>query len=176
MKIIFVRHGKTTEKGSNWLIKRGRMQVRELAKKLKRFKIDKIYSSDLARTKQTAKIISNELKLPVTLTSALREHRGKILRENKKSWTKKEKEQFNELKSFLKEISKKPNRNETVLLIDHGNTNRLIIAHFLKMSTKKLLFFRQKNSCINMIYWMDKFKNWRLEIMNNYSHLPKKLR
>lgn len=176
MKIIFIRHGKTTEKGSNWLIKRGRMQVTELAKKLKIFKIDKIYSSDLARAKQTAKIISNELKLPVILTSALREHKGKILRENKKSWTKKEKKQFNELKSFLKEISKKPNKDETILLIDHGNTNRLIISNFLKMGTKKLLFFRQKNSCINMIYWTDKFKNWRLEIMDDYSHLPKKLR
>jgi len=176
MKIIFVRHGKTTEKGSNWLIKRGRMQIKELAKKLKRFKIDKIYASDLARAKQTAKIISNELKLPVILTSSLREHSSKILRENKKYWNKEEKEQFKELKSFLKEISKKPNKDETILLIDHGNTNRLIISHFLKMSTKKLLFFRQKNSCINMIYWTEKFKNWRLEIMNDYSHLPEKLK
>lgn len=176
MKIIFVRHGKTSEKGSNWLIRRGRMQVKRLAKKLKRFKIDKIYVSDLARAKQTAKIISNELKLPIILTSSLREHRGKILRENKKYWNKEETKQFNELKSFLKEISKKPNKNETILLVDHGNTNRLIISHFLKISTKKLLFFRQKNSCINMIYWMDKFKNWRLEIMNDYSHLPEKLK
>jgi broad specificity phosphatase PhoE len=176
MRIIFVRHGKTTEKESNWLIRRGRMQAKELAKKLKRFKIDKIYASDLARAKQTAKIVSNELKLPVTLISSLREHRGRILKENKKYWNKEERKQFNELKSFLKEISKKPNKDETILLIDHGNTNRLIISHFLKMSTKKLLFFRQKNSCINMIYWTDKFKNWRLEIMNDYSHLSEKLK
>ena len=176
MKIIFVRHGKTTEKGSNWLIRRGRMQVKELAKKLKRFKVDKIYASDLSRAKQTAKIISNELKLPVTLTSSLREHRGKILKENKKYWDKEEKDQFKELKSFLKEISKKPDKDEAILLVDHGNTNRLIISHFLKMGTKKLLFFSQKNSCINMIYWTEKFKNWRLEIMNDYSHLPEKLK
>jgi broad specificity phosphatase PhoE len=127
MKIIFVRHGKTTEKGSNWLIRKGRMQVVELAKKLKKFKIDKIYSSDLTRAKQTAKIISKELKLPVTITPALREYSTKVLRENKKYWTKEKKEQFNQFKSFLKEISKKPNKNETILLVDHGNVNRLII-------------------------------------------------
>lgn len=171
--MILVRHGRTSERGGNdWLIKGGRKQVSFLAKRLKKFKIDKIYSSDLARATQTSKIISKELKLPIEITSDLREYPVNILKKNKKNWVKEEIEQFKKLKSFLKKISKKPEKKEKILLISHGITNRLIISYFLNVSYKKMLFFRQKNTCMNIIYWSDYSKNWRLETMNDYSHLP----
>ncbi|GBE20245.1 phosphoserine phosphatase 1 [archaeon BMS3Abin17] len=174
MKIIFVRHGKTIEGAKkNWLVKRGRIQANFLAKRLKEFKIDKVYSSDLARAKQTAKIISKELKLPITLTSDLREYKIESMRRNKKDWESSEIKQFNELKSFLKKISKKPDKTLTVLLVCHGFTNRFIISHFLNINHKKLFFFRQKNTGINIVYWANKFKNWRLDVMNDFSHLQK---
>jgi len=57
MKVIFVRHGKTREgKDKEGLIKEGKKQALLLAKKFKNVKISKIYSSDLKRAKETAKI------------------------------------------------------------------------------------------------------------------------
>ncbi len=177
MKLIFVRHGKTSERGGDsFLIKRGRKQVVFLAKRLKKFKIDKIYSSDLARAKQTAKIISKELELPITITSDLREYSIDLLKKNKKNWTKEEIKQFKRLRSFLRKISKKPEKTENILLISHGITNRLIISYFLNILYKKMLSFRQKNTCMNIIYWANYSKNWRLETMNDYSHLPPELK
>jgi len=56
MKLFLIRHGHTEIiNGEAKLSEKGILQSKELAKKLKNLKIDKIYSSDLERTKKTAK-------------------------------------------------------------------------------------------------------------------------
>ena len=45
------------------LIKKGERRIKEVAKKLKKKKINLIFSSDLLRAKQTALIVGKELKL-----------------------------------------------------------------------------------------------------------------
>lgn len=66
MKILFIRHGETTDnlKGSKSpvlskadLTEKGMQQAHELAKVLKQYKIEKIYSSPMLRTKHTAEIM-----------------------------------------------------------------------------------------------------------------------
>ncbi len=55
------------------LTAKGRTQVKEAAARLKKEKIDLIFSSDVLRTKETAEMISAELGLPVTYDARLRE-------------------------------------------------------------------------------------------------------
>jgi broad specificity phosphatase PhoE len=79
--ILFVRHGET-----DWnrerrvqghadrpLNETGRAQARELAARLAGESIDAIYSSDLARARETARIVSEPHRLGVTAIQDLRE-------------------------------------------------------------------------------------------------------
>ncbi len=51
----------------------GRRQAQQLAEELEREEIDAIYSSDLARARETAQIVGERLALPVELDPELRE-------------------------------------------------------------------------------------------------------
>ena len=88
MKIFLIRHGEDDERyKGGWnrlpLISRGKRQVSKLAnyleKRQKDFKIEKIISSDIVRTRQTAKIINNKLHLPIEYTRKLREMNNGVL-------------------------------------------------------------------------------------------------
>lgn len=52
----------------------GKLQAKELSKKLKNINFDAIFSSDLIRTKQTAEILALERKLAVETTDIIREN------------------------------------------------------------------------------------------------------
>lgn len=87
MRIFLVKHGKDDENyRGGWsdmpLMEEGKEQVRKLAdflEKNEKYKIEKIISSDLERTKQTTKIINEKLNVIVEYTERLREiNNGKI--------------------------------------------------------------------------------------------------
>ena len=81
------------------------------------------------------------------------------------------------LKKLLSELSKEKEKNETILIVAHGITNRIIIGHFLEIPLKRqLLFFRQHNTCINSLFWDKEHGNWGMYCMNDISHLPDKLK
>ncbi|MFH1894294.1 MAG: class I tRNA ligase family protein [Patescibacteria group bacterium] len=61
------------EKTPLFLTKKGKGQIKRAAGKLKKEKIDLIFSSDLSRTKQTAEIVAKELGLTVKFDKRLRE-------------------------------------------------------------------------------------------------------
>ena len=50
----------------------GQKQIKEIAKKLEKQKIDLIFTSDLLRTKQTAEIIGKKLKIKPKIDKRLR--------------------------------------------------------------------------------------------------------
>jgi broad specificity phosphatase PhoE len=80
MRLILIRHGLTDYnlKGRYYgfkdlgLNRIGRDQAREIKMKLKRYKIDRVYCSDLKRSWQTAKIIFTE-SCPIVKRKNLRE-------------------------------------------------------------------------------------------------------
>lgn len=81
---FIIRHGQSVfnEKhfhqgwiSGNPLTKKGIVQIKEAAEKLKDKKIDLIYSSPLLRAKQTANIIAKNLNLPVNYSSKLKDYR-----------------------------------------------------------------------------------------------------
>jgi broad specificity phosphatase PhoE len=83
-RYFLVRHGQSirniTKVSSCWpetikypLTPKGRKDIARTAKKLKNKKIDLIFASDLLRTRQTAVIISKEIKVKVKTDSRLRD-------------------------------------------------------------------------------------------------------
>lgn len=58
------------------LTERGKIQAEKTAEYLDKFKIDKAYSSDLLRAKETAEIIAKRQNLKITTRKALREIDG----------------------------------------------------------------------------------------------------
>lgn len=88
MKIYIIRHGQDDDSvrggWSNFpLVDLGIQQSNQLADELlvnkDKYKIGKIYSSDIVRAKQTADIIAGKLNLPVELTPEFREVNNGLL-------------------------------------------------------------------------------------------------
>lgn len=79
--LLLVRHGETDWNAEGRLQGHtdrplsdyGRRQAQQLAEELEREEIDAIYSSDLARARETAQIVGERLALPVELDPELRE-------------------------------------------------------------------------------------------------------
>lgn len=80
-RIFFVRHGEVNNPKKIWygrlprfgLSSEGKKQMLETAKQLCKNKIDAIYASPLLRAKQSAKIISNILNLPINYSEDISE-------------------------------------------------------------------------------------------------------
>ena len=87
MKIIFVRHAEKETEGENPnLTKKGINQAKWVSRRLQKIKINKFYSSDLNRAKQTAEIISKKIKLKPIIEESLNEFEGKIFKNDKSKW------------------------------------------------------------------------------------------
>lgn len=177
MEIIFIRHAEKDKTGEDpYLTKRGVKQSKYLAKKLKKDKFNEFYCSDMNRAKQTAKIISKKIRIAPKIEKSLNEFESEMITKNKNKWNKEEKKHYNKLISFLKKITKNPDEDKLVLIISHGLTNRIILSYFMNLNLKRTIQFRQGEGGVNSIYWIEKFKNWRLKIWNDNNHIPKRLR
>jgi len=166
---FILRHGETTyqtkKKGMmySWpesipikLTKKGEKQIKAIAKKLKKTRIDLIYSSDIFRARQTAEIVANELSLKVIFDSRLRDinlgiyHGGskkEFYREfpdPKKRFSKRPKggESWSDCKkrmlNFIREIDKKY-KNKKILIVGHGDPLWLLEGAMKGLSETELL-------------------------------------
>ncbi|MFA5061027.1 MAG: histidine phosphatase family protein [Candidatus Pacearchaeota archaeon] len=176
MEILFIRHGEK-EKGieNPGITKKGIKQVKYLNKKLKKQKFDELYCSDKLRAKQTAAYVSKVVKLKPKVEESLNEFDGEVIKTPQKHWNKEQKEKYSKLKIFLKSFTEKANSNKRILIVAHGNTNRLILALLLELELKNLIRLQQSETAMNEIYWVERFGNWRLRYWNDTSHLTKKL-
>ena len=183
MKILLVRHGesehnsgKSANKDSS-LTKKGKSQAEHLGKKLRKekIKIDKIYTSNLIRSKQTAEIISKIIKVPIKKSlEELNEYPSANLRNKIKIFFN---ARIKKLRNLLNSIAKDKEKNKTIPIVAHGVTNRIIIGHLLEIPLgKQLLRLWQHNTAVSVLIWNKNFKNWGLESMNDVNHLPKNLK
>jgi isoleucyl-tRNA synthetase len=119
------------------LTTKGRKEISELVKNLKKEKIDLIFSSDLLRTKETAEIASREIGVKVNFDKRLREiifgeFEGKSTKDwraeflgTKRGFTNPPEggESFGEVKlrvfDFIKELEKKY-KGKKILIVSHG--------------------------------------------------------
>ncbi|MEK7624322.1 MAG: class I tRNA ligase family protein [Patescibacteria group bacterium] len=147
-RYVILRHGEAEsnrkkflscwpEKKPVKLTDKGEKQIKKAAQFLKRKNIELIFSSDLQRTKETAKIVSEKIKVPVQFDERLREYNigefnGQSIKkfgefENEKinlfSKTPKEGENLDDVRkrmmSFILELEKK-HKNKNILIIGHG--------------------------------------------------------
>lgn len=177
MKLYLVRHAEKESEGENPdLTKKGIKQAKYLTRKLKKIKFDEFYCSGLNRAKQTSEIISKSIKIKPKIEPSLNEYESSDIKKDEKNWTRDEKSRKKRLYSFIDKITKKPNVDKNILIISHGITNRIIMAHLLDLPLKRMIIFRQNETGINRLSWSEKFKNWQLEKMNDYSHIPGKLK
>jgi len=177
MELIFIRHAEKEKTGEDpYLTNKGIKQATFIAKRLKKEELDGIYCSDMNRAKQTTEAVSKKIRIKPKIEKSLNEFKSEVLLKNKKDWNKEEKDHYKELISFLKKITKKPSDKKSILIIAHGITNRIILSYFLNLNLKRIIQFRQTEGGINSIYWVEKFKNWRLKIWNDNNHIPIKLR
>ncbi len=97
MRLYFVRHGESeanllhefSNRGlKHGLTAKGHTQALDLAAKLKRLTVARLYTSPLLRAVQTAEILAQELGLMYTITDALREYDCGILegKSDAESW------------------------------------------------------------------------------------------
>ncbi len=176
MEIVFVRHGeKIKEEGDLSLSENGITQAKNLAKRLSKEKFDEIYSSNLNRAKETTKFVSEEIKLNPIIDECLNEFESNLLKINEDDWDEGSRIHYNNLKKFLSNFTSRADEDKRILIIAHGITNRLILAIMLELELKNLIRFRLLETGISEIYWMPKFRNWRLKYWNDVSHQPKEL-
>jgi len=125
------------EKRYNPLTAEGKKQIKKIIPVLKKKKIDLIFSSDLLRTKQTAKLIADSLGVKINFDKRLREmefgvFNGKdeekwkgFFRDRLKRFVKRPQKGENyrdirkRMNNFFKAINKK-HKNKNILIVSHG--------------------------------------------------------
>jgi len=166
-RYFLLRHGDTTWTRTDLiyplfdsqkvkLTKVGRKQIFTVAKRLKKESIDKIYSSDFYRTKQTAEIVAKELNLRVNFDKRLRDinlgiYHGKTKEQFYRDFPNLAKrfrigppkgESWDTVKrrmgDFLREIEKKY-WNKNILIVSHGDPLWLLEGVARRLTNQQLL-------------------------------------
>lgn len=153
MNLYLVRHGETIENlngvltghlhGS--LTKTGIDQSVELAEELQKIQLARIYSSDLGRCKEMAKIIAKVLRInSITYTPKLREFNFGDLAGRKRVQVQ------NILDNFLEDLSLKTESSESILDLQKRLKN-FITSVFKKYKNKNILFVTHSTTIKNII-------------------------
>ncbi len=201
MKIILIRHGQTFENVKNIcqgqapgkLTKKGKQQSLHIAQNLKSIKFDIIFSSDLARAKDTTKeILKVHKKTQTIYTKELRELKKGIFEkkpakffDSERKKTKKELWQFKpkggeswheaykRAKKFYGFLRKNYG-NKTVLLVSHSTFIGILISAIMNIHFKNALSFEehQTHECINEIN-VDKKGRGTLRTIHCEKHVKK---
>ena len=169
--------GKTQGHGNSDLTQKGENQALELAKSIKEYPIDYIYSSDLGRAVQTSQIISNEIGIKVNKTQALREMgfgdwEGLLIDEIKKNHAKTYEIWRNQphlvnipngenlhiikdrVDNFIKDLNEKYD-NKHILLVSHSVTVRVMLLSFLNSEMENIYRIKQDNTALNIVEYRD---------------------
>ncbi|MCT4604955.1 MAG: histidine phosphatase family protein [Marinisporobacter sp.] len=198
-KLYLVRHGQTKwniesrAQGSKnvELTDEGRNQAILLAERMKNYRIDAIYSSDLDRAYETAKILGNTLNIEVKKIDGLREMsfgewEGLTNEEIQKDY----KEHYTVWRNDphkanipggekLLDVQKrglaaiyrivKENKNKNIIVVSHGVTIKSIILGVMDIDLSYFYKIRQDNTSMNLI----EYKSYGpvLVTLNNTSHL-----
>jgi broad specificity phosphatase PhoE len=159
-EVFFIRHGKTNSNAlsliqgqtSGSLNKEGILQISKITDKISGEKIELIISSDLARAKQSAKILSNKLGAPVVYSKLIREKDNGLFtgcRSKDVSWNELEgkyedrkapegeslKEVYFRAKKFINKLESL--RVERILVVSHGTILKIIRGIYLKFSIEE---------------------------------------
>lgn len=198
MRLILIRHGETDDNSQNRycgfrdpsLNNKGIYQARCLAARLRDVGIDKVYSSDLNRAYETARIIFEnqfiekmvefrEINFGIfeglTHEEIIRRYPA-IYRQwldDLKSVKIPEGESLSDLNKRVKEklsFILSQHRNRTIALVAHGGPIKIILCHALRYDLENFWQIEQESCALNII----DYSNGRLPVvvrMNDTSHL-----
>jgi len=175
------------------LTPKGMKQAARLAVRMKNFKIDKIYSSDLGRAYSTTVEITKHLKTKIVSDPRLREiHLGtwegmtpaevdELYDRGYQKWLKKPSEcripKSERLTSFRKRITGRvreialANPKKTVLLVTHGGAITAMLSEWLKADFDTLLLnLHIENTSLLFAEFTE--KRIRIHGINDTAHLP----
>ncbi len=180
-RLYLVRHGELVT-SKEWryvghsdveLNETGKKQIRNLSNRLSSEQIDMIFSSNLKRTIESAKIIGNKLELINEPISELKEidlgvwegltleeiedkYPADLLKrsEDIKDFRVSNGESFSDVKKRvipkIMDIVKK-NIGKRILVVSHGGVNRIIIADALGLDINNISRLEQNYACLNII-------------------------
>jgi broad specificity phosphatase PhoE len=156
----FVRHGESegnaarifTGQTDSPLTARGRQQAAAVADELAKVSFDRIVSSDLSRTRDTAEVIAKRHGLPVEVVPELREinvgdQTGKTFDETRGlpiwndggfvAWPGGEtlEQVLARTLGALDRLTRE-SPGKTILVVGHGGVNRILLSHFLGILPK----------------------------------------
>jgi broad specificity phosphatase PhoE len=198
MRLYLARHGETESnnkkiiqgQADTKLNEVGKQQAKNLARVLKDKKIEKIYSSDLSRARETAEIINGELNVELVLTKKLREldmgnWEGKSFLELQKipdfkKWVTAPTtfddvrggetllELRNRIVGFLSEI--KNEKEENILIVSHGIALTTFILSILDSPMDNIWKLRVNNASLSIVKYLETFDTWVVEKFNDFNH------
>ncbi|OIO39062.1 MAG: hypothetical protein COT00_00750 [Candidatus Omnitrophica bacterium CG07_land_8_20_14_0_80_50_8] len=177
------------------LTAKGLNQARRLSLKIKKIRVDKIYSSDLGRAYATTLEIVRHTKLPIVRESLLREIRlgawegmtpeevDNLYDQGYQKWLKKPSSikipKAESLEVFKTRVTKcvraiaRANRGRTVLIVTHGGVITALLSEWLKADFDHLLLNLQiDNTSLTLVDETE--KHVRLKTINDTSHLTEK--
>lgn len=198
-KVIFVRHGETTWNHSGRyqghsdipLNEKGLQQAELVAQRLAGKTISAIYSSDLRRALQTAEVIATQHSLFPMVLPEFREvnfglWEGLTYEKIMAVWP-----------EVLSEIYSKPgstiipegesfydvqrrtmiglekcianHHDETIVIVSHGGTMRVLLCDALGLAIENMWSFRQDSTAINIVEYLDTTKV--VSLVNDTCHL-----
>jgi len=180
-KIFLIRHGqtewnlkgKTQGKQDSNLTEKGINDAKLLAKRLMEEHIDVIYSSTLKRAKDTAKIISDELYMPILYDDGLvelnyGEWEGLTIEEIRAKYPEELDNWFNrphlaifpmgeELQKAQERIVRtfnnivNSNKDKNILIVGHSTMIKLLLLNLLDMNLSGYNRLKQSNCALNVI-------------------------
>jgi len=200
LRVLFVRHGETQSniehrymgQDDSPLTPIGIAQAEAVAKRLAKYQVDAIYSSDLGRAARTSEIISQACRLPVVRDKRLRERHAGLLQGKLEADARiKHAKVFAEIErmgaeyvfpgggesglqieermaSFLNEI-RENHSGKTIVAITHGGILRVLLWHILKFPYDTIFRLRSDNTSISAFSFSD--NQWILEFWNDTGHL-----
>ncbi|NLV36992.1 MAG: histidine phosphatase family protein [Clostridiaceae bacterium] len=199
MNIFLIRHGQKMEADKNHealgLTEEGFKQADLVGRRLQKYSIGKIYSSNMKRAIQTAEGINKYLGVEIITKPELREiHMGdcdlygwRYLEENYPLFIEEfRKHKFDlhyppngecgedvwqRAKNVISEIIKTDFRN--VAVVTHGGVIRSLICGLLKIDQNKRFFLGSppENCSITMIKYNKSDKEFYIHSFNDYAHL-----
>jgi len=180
------------------LTEKGVWQAKRLARRLEGVQIDSVYCSDLKRARRTAEIIFKDRGIDIITNPKFREinfgaWEGYTFEEVKakfgygdkfNSWLENIKVEVNipqgeslvnlndrviaELSNVLKK-HEKIDKDETIALVCHGGTIRVILSNALNMGLKNMWNIEQYSTALNIINYYD--HKVFVALINDTSHL-----
>ncbi len=170
----------------------GREHAEELATRLKQFDIDAVYASPLKRAMETAQMIAETRGLSVVPVDALREiahghwegmTRAEVEQKYPDEYAAYERDPFDSApeggesaKSVIERAAPaliaivRAHPDESVAVISHKATNRLLIGYFLGIDLKRYRdLIAQRAACLNVLDFSSETQ-CKLFLLNDISH------